>query len=338
MRAGLLALLFAPLAVAASSDAVCASCHAREALHFTATPMGHALQTVESCDILKNHPDLQFQEGPYQTRIKRVGDRSIITVTRGAETFSVPILYAFGQGKAGQTYVFELDEVFYESRASFYEALEALDLTIGDIGTKPQTIVEAAGRRLNPGDVSSCFACHSHGGVTGGVLHLESLTPGVGCQSCHGQVVGTHANAMRAGDVAAAKPRRLASLTPEDMSELCGACHRTWSQVAQLGMRGPNTVRFQPYRLTNSKCYDVEDPRIRCTACHDPHGQVNTDLASYDSKCTACHSTALHAKVCSIAKHDCVTCHMPKTDLPGAHAKFTDHQIRVVRAGEPFPN
>jgi hypothetical protein len=29
---------------------------------------------------------------------------------------------------------------------------------------------------------------------------------------------------------------------------------------------------------------------------------------------------------------------MPKIDLPGAHAKFTDHQIRIVRAGDPYPN
>jgi len=82
----------------------------------------------------------------------------------------------------------------------------------------------------------------------------------------------------------------------------------------------------------------VEDRRIRCTTCHDPHGQINTNLASYDAKCAACHSTALHTKVCSVAKDNCVTCHMPKIDLPGAHHKFTDHQIRIVKAGEPYPN
>jgi formate-dependent nitrite reductase cytochrome c552 subunit len=39
-----------------------------------------------------------------------------------------------------------------------------------------------------------------------------------------------------------------------------------------------------------------------------------------------------------VAKTNCVGCHMPKIDLPGAHAKFTDHQIRIVRAGDPYPN
>ena len=35
-------------------------------------------------------------------------------------------------------------------------------------------------------------------------------------------------------------------------------------------MTGVANVRFQPYRLISSKCYDAEDSRIRCTACHDP--------------------------------------------------------------------
>jgi hypothetical protein len=29
---------------------------------------------------------------------------------------------------------------------------------------------------------------------------------------------------------------------------------------------------------------------------------------------------------------------MPKIKLPGAHFAFTDHRIRVVRAGEPYPD
>jgi hypothetical protein len=338
MRSALPALLFLPLvAAAAAGDSPCAACHSRETSSFPATPMAHAAETVDRCSILKNHPDLQFQEGPYRTQIKREGDRSIITVTSGTETFAVPILWALGQGKAGQTYVFQYDGAMYESRVSFYDTTAALDITIGDLGTKPRTIVEAAGRRLEPPDAASCVGCHTNGGVSGASLHIESVVPGVGCQSCHGPVE-KHASAVRAGNVAAAKLPHLGDLSPEDMAELCGKCHRTWAQIALTGMRGPNTVRFQPYRLTNSKCYEVEDKRIRCTACHDPHGQFNTNLASYDSKCTACHSAALNTKVCSVAKDNCVTCHMPKIDLPGAHHQFTDHQIRIVKPGEPYPN
>jgi hypothetical protein len=338
MRSALLALFFLPvLAAAASGDSACAACHAQQTSHFRATPMAQALETVELCDILKKHPDLQFQEGPFHSQIKREGDRSILTVTRGTETFTVPLLWAFGRGKAGQTYLFQHDGAMYESRVSFYDAPAALDITIGDIGAKPLTVVEAAGRRLEPLETANCFGCHSHGGASGGILHIESVVPGVGCQSCHGPVE-KHAAAVRAGNVAAAKLPHLGDNGPEEMAQLCGKCHRTWEQIALTGMRGPNTVRFQPYRLTNSKCYDVEDQRIRCTACHDPHGQLNTNPASYDAKCAACHSTALHTQVCRVAKDNCVTCHMPRIDLPGAHAQFTDHQIRIVRAGAPYPN
>src|SRR5207248_4550679 len=109
-------------------------------------------------------------------------------------------------------------------------------------------------------------------------------------------------------------------------------------QIAMNGPRGVNNVRFQPYRLTNSKCYDAADQRIRCTACHNPHEPPVRDASFYDSKCAACHSAAAHTKTCPVAKADCVTCHMPKVDLPGAHSQFTDHQIRVARANAPYPN
>jgi hypothetical protein len=29
---------------------------------------------------------------------------------------------------------------------------------------------------------------------------------------------------------------------------------------------------------------------------------------------------------------------MPKLDLPGAHKKFTDHEIRIVRANGAYPD
>jgi hypothetical protein len=135
---------------------------------------------------------------------------------------------------------------------------------------------------------------------------------------------------------------RLAGSSTEEISELCGRCHRTWSQIAANGPRGVLNVRFQPYRLTNSRCYSVTDKRIRCIACHDPHGPLETTASSYDRRCTACHSATAgstsEAKTCAVGKKNCVTCHMPKVELPGAHARFTDHQIRIARTSDPYPN
>ena len=338
MKLAILAIL--PVALSAAGpagDAACATCHATETSHARVTPMARALETVADCAILKSHPDLSYQEGPYHAEIKRRGSESILTVTQGDQTLTVPLLWAFGLGQAGQTYVFEYHGAMYESRVSFYNQLGKLDLTMGAMGSKPQDIEMAAGRKMDSLGARDCFSCHSTGAVSGGKLHLETIVPGVGCESCH-VGSGKHADAVKAGDAAAAKIAHLASLPSEDVSELCGRCHRTWSQIALNGPRGVNNVRFQPYRLANSKCYDAADARIRCTACHDPHGVLQTDLAAYDTKCTACHSAALHTKVCPVAKANCAGCHMPKIDLPGAHAKFTDHQIRIARAGAPYPN
>jgi len=128
-------------------------------------------------------------------------------------------------------------------------------------------------------------------------------------------------------------------MTAEETAHFCGQCHRTWEQIAANGPHGASNVRFQPYRLTNSRCYDPDDRRIGCTGCHDPHKEVDKNIADYDVKCQACHNREKPGThICKVAAANCAGCHMPKIELTGGHFKFTDHQIRIVRAGEPYPN
>jgi hypothetical protein len=125
--------------------------------------------------------------------------------------------------------------------------------------------------------------------------------------------------------------------TTEEQSEFCGSCHRTWADIAANGPRGVGNVRFQPYRIANSKCYDAADRRVSCTACHDPHGPLQVNAKSYDSRCLNCHTK--DKKACANKQTaDCVSCHMPKYEIPGSHHLFTDHQIRIVRPNEKYPN
>jgi hypothetical protein len=136
--------------------------------------------------------------------------------------------------------------------------------------------------------------------------------------------------------------KKLSTLGAEDMNDLCGSCHRTWAFVATNGPHNIANVRFQPYRITKSKCYDADDQRIRCTACHDPHDAVSHDAAQYDKACRACHTGGADAKAgaktCPVAKRDCASCHMPRLVLPQSHFRFADHNIRVVRPNEAYPN
>jgi uncharacterized membrane protein len=84
---------------------VCAQCHATKVATQSATPMAHALATSADCQILSTRPELSFRNGQYTYKITRKGNRSIYTVSDGVNTISEDILYCFGQGVAGQTYL-----------------------------------------------------------------------------------------------------------------------------------------------------------------------------------------------------------------------------------------
>jgi hypothetical protein len=284
--------------------------------------MTRALEPVKDSAILKGNPKLSVRIGPNSYQI----DHGIYSVSDGQETLRIPIEWAFGQGTSGQTYVFQRDGRWYESRVSYYSALHGLDLTMGMQGLTPHNLLEAAGRLTPDREAGQCFDCHATNVVKSPHPDLTRMTAGVQCERCHG--------ATEAHLQTKAPMRKLGALTSDEMSDFCGQCHRTWSQIAANGPRGILNVRFQPYRLAVSKCYDAADNRIRCTACHDPHRAVETSAAAYDAKCLACHTQ----QKCRVASKDCVTCHMPKLDLPGAHKKFTDHKIRVVKANEAYPD
>ena len=304
----------------------CASCHSAQTEHYAEATMYRALEPVEDCVILKQNPRLTFESDGYRYEIVR----GVYKVTDGRETIEAPIRYAFGQGAAGQTYAFQRNDRWYESRVSFYQKIKGLDLTMGALGIKPNNLSEAAGRVMDSEDVAQCFGCHTTGAVKGLQVDFAKMIPGVQCESCHGPA---SPHAEQKGPA----PKSLAKLSTDEMSDLCGSCHRTWSYISINGPHGLLNVRFQPYRLTNSKCYDANDARISCVACHDPHGPLVKASKAYDAKCVACHSGSA-AKICKQAKSECSSCHMPKYELPGAHHAFTDHQIRIVRANETYPN
>jgi hypothetical protein len=324
---------------------VCAPCHPAQSKNHRLNGMTNALQQAGKSDILRTNAELEFSEGQFRTTVTREEHGSTLAVTDGKDILRARILWAFGLGRAGQTYVFEHAGELFESRVSYYSELKGLDLTMGARGSKPASLVEAAGRRMDNADVRQCFGCHSTGGVRKGKMVWEAMTPGIACENCHGDAL-QHVEARRRGSRFAPAMRNLKSVTAEEMNELCGACHRTWGQVVEMKIRGPLNVRFQPYRITNSKCFDADDRRIACTACHDPHSELATAPAAYDSVCLGCHAVASTSKnagvksgrICHTGQKECVTCHMPKVALPGAHYAFADHQIRVVRPGDPYPN
>lgn len=336
----------------------CAECHKSKNQTQSHTAMANALKIAAESEVLRSHPKMTFRSGQYSFEIVSEGGQNLYRVSDGQDILSEPILYAFGNAHVAQTYVYRHDGKLYEGRVSYYPAIDGLDWTIGDVLNPPPSLEEAAGRDIDSDEARNCFSCHGTAAVVDARLQLEHMVPGVTCEACHGPG-GSHIAARLVAPEASGDIFNPKMLDAETLSqEFCGACHRGVDAVAMMpNLGGINNVRFQPYRLFNSRGHDPKNPQFACTTCHDPHVDLQRGGAAYDAKCTTCH--APHAserltgeqreasgkrpaaspsgKSCPVSSDRCVSCHMPKVEIAGAHFKFTDHRIRVVRPDDPYP-
>ena len=308
--------------------------------------MAKACRRAADSQVLRENPTFTFHLGPYAYELTYVEGRNTLSVTDGARSDSVALGWEFGEGETGETYVFERDRIFYEAKLSYFPTLHALDITPGQQRSTPPDLERALGRPMDPEEARLCFGCHNTASSASGQFDPDHLIPGVTCEACHGPGAG-HIRAMKDGKVAEGLARILnpAKLDPADSVDFCGACHRAWADVMETGMVGITTVRFQPYRLEKSRCWGEGNARITCLACHDPHQPLAHDPGSYDSRCLRCHAagqglppTRDHpGAACPVGTSHCVQCHMPKYEVPGTHARFTDHWIRIVRSEARYP-
>ncbi len=345
--------------------AACAECHDSQVSTASKSAMAHAATRAPDSESLEQVP-LALQIGSYRYQVTDSGGEKVLKISKGEVSRSTTLLWAFGMGRIAQTYVYEQSGNFYESHVSFYTSIQALDVTPGHPRTEPPNLAEGMGRRIPVEEKLRCFGCHTTASTTKNRLDTQTLFPGVTCEACHGPGA-RHVAAMKSGDIDLALSSIVnpAHLSPKESVEFCGACHRTWQDVVSDGpvRIGTLNVRFQPYRLENSKCWKKGDARITCVACHDPHQPLVEDPASYDAKCLQCHraagaaigttpattaaTTAIikktdsvddHRTACPVGVKLCVTCHMPKFKNQLIHATFTDHWIRIAAPGAPLPN
>jgi hypothetical protein len=326
----------------------CAKCHDSIAASYLTAAMGHAAAPAQVSEGLRQHGRLTFQSGPFRYQILTNSTASLLSLSDGISTLSRTLTWAFGEGHMGQTYVYESEGSFYEGPLSFFTSLQALDITPGQRGPTPAGLQDAVGRRMDPGEATRCFGCHTTASTVDKRFDPRNSTPGVTCESCHGPGA-QHVAAMKAGKIedgrrAVFDPRQL---DPVASVDFCGACHRTWQDVVKNGGVGIGVlnIRFAPYRLENSRCWMNGDARITCIACHDPHKRLVNDAATYDQVCLRCHvlwsgveNPDHPGAACPVAEANCVTCHMPKYEPPGFHSNFTDHWIRVPQRGPSYPN
>lgn len=304
---------------------------------------------ADDSEVLRSHPTMNFAIGQYRYEIKTGDKGSAYSVTDGKHTSSATLLWAFGTGKVGQSYLFKKDDdKFYEARVTYFGALQNLHFTPSRALASPKDVDEAMYRPVDASEIKRCFGCHTTAATIGDKFDEQNLMLGVTCEACHGagaRHVSAAEGARVAGvpDAARGTSFNPAQLNPVDSVDFCGACHGTFWDVKLSGAKGVTTVKSQPYRLESSKCWNKGDSRLTCIACHNPHEQVATEPSAYDATCLSCHATGTDKKVahagnsCPVASKDCVTCHMPKVYVPEMHTKFTDHRIRIAREGEAYP-
>ena len=335
-----------------AGDATCASCHPVISATQKQTSMRQTTIQAEKANLLQSHPVLQFDFGPYKYTIKTAQTGSTYSVTDGKRSIKASLLWTFGTGRVGQSYLFKKDDgKFYEARVTYFHTLQTLGFTPDRALKSAKSVEEAMYRPVEDSEVARCFACHTTASSAGGNVDEKKLIPGVTCEACHGPGL-KHISAMKMAkvtgdfDEASQTIFNAARLSPTDSVDFCGACHSTWWDVKLTRIRGVSNVKAQPYRLEGSKCWGKGDARLTCIACHDPHVEVQSDPAAYDKVCMSCHvrseganpTAELPGKACHVGTEKCVSCHMPKVFVPEMHFDFTDHRIRIARAGEPYPD
>jgi hypothetical protein len=328
----------------------CARCHSTKTTTQKQTPMAMNLALAPAAEILHSHPALTFTANKFEYRIDTKATQSRFSIAGEGKRLSFPLMWAFGTGRVAQSYLFKLDDgKFYEARASYFTNLKALDFTPARALASTSSIEEAMYRQVPKDEVRRCFACHATAANIGSEFAEQRMIPGVSCEACHGPgashvkfMNNRAANKSAVGNSAIFNP---ADLLASDAVDFCGSCHGSWWDVKLSGVTGVSTARSAPYRLVTSKCWGTGDDRLVCIACHDPHLQLQTNAADYDPVCRNCHVKNASEKptkdhpgaACPVAKSECTSCHMQKVYLPEMHANFTDHRIRIIRAGEAFP-
>ena len=323
----------------------CTSCHSEIFQRQQKTPMAEALSPANGTSI----PGLS--QKPAQFRVNGLdyevvaNDKLNYSVRDGKNSLSVPVNWIFGDGQFGRTFVYEYKGNYYESRLSYYGEGHGLDFTTGNPGQTPGRLDAALGRRMSLDELPLCFGCHSTKASTNGQFDPSHLTPGVSCEACHGPGTAHVAEMSMGSGRSATLISNVSKLSPTDSVDYCGACHRTSADVTLMGVTGVLTLRFPAYRLERSRCWGKNgDGRLTCIACHDPHEDLVREATAYDKKCLGCHQAAGSSKLrasnhlpsCPTGRPGCVSCHMPKHEIPEMHATFTDHRIGIYAPNAAF--
>jgi hypothetical protein len=246
------------------------------------------------------------------------------------------IEFAIGSGDRGASFIGRDEQNQTRLiRMSTFDHYKTFDL-VPQAPARADRPDDYLGRRMGDA-LPGCLGCHTtrlDRSNDGGLVPFDG---GIRCERCHGPG-GNHLRAVgrHFADLAIARPKLA---TAAQLLKLCGQCHQPPAGVT-LGPDDPTRVRQQAQGIAQSRCSTKSAGAFRCTTCHDPHRDAETDAGFYETKCLECHTSSravaksqtMRSVVCRVnPSGDCLRCHMPKVENPTEHAWFTDHHIRIHR-------
>ena len=233
----------------------------------------------------------------------------------------MPIDWAFGQGRPAKRTSIRHDGQWYESRVSYFSALRGLDVTMGQQSITPHNLEEAAGR-LAPDHrrCSRCFDCHATNVAQDlSLANLAGMTrrhpvrtlSWLGGRASH----GPHGSAD-------AQKSSARSATEETVGLLRAVSSHLVADRRQRTARKSRTSASSPIASPAASATTQPTAASAAPPATIRIAQLDTFAATYDAKCQlpcSLRQAGGTARVCRVASKNCVTCHMPQLELPGAH-------------------
>lgn len=338
----------------------CARCHASIYDSYMRTPMAHAsgpaIENLKPADFVHAKSGVHYKiytEGEkVWLSFQRPGDPAVNDQRQ--------LLYFIGSGRRGRSYLFAVDDFFFESPVNWYADRKVWDMApaYGNAREIPMNLPAYA----------SCLQCHTSG-MQPPMKGTENKYPtplftqnGVGCERCHGPGAAhitdaAHTKAAPTINPAMINPVMInpVKLPPERRDSVCMQCHLEGNVAIERA--GRHAYEFQAgdilddfvrhyvlatgrasglgansqfEALAQSTCKKKSGDAMSCMSCHDPHDSppVEQRASYYRGKCLACHGAAFGAKH-HPDRADCTACHMPSSlSIDISHTEVTDHRIQ----------